>query len=898
MAATRLESNVLNVAHWNANGLRQSLSELKDFLRLHQIDIMLINESKLNSKVNIYVPGYNKIRKDRGNGKTGGGVLILIKMSIRYTELNVNTKNIETVAIKLTNNIIIVSAYNAPQNKLSTEDLELIFKLGPKVLLYGDLNAKNMAWRCYRGNLNGKIFLEFANKKLLKILTPDNFTLYPYTNAQPSIVDIGLAKNINCYTDVTVIDELSSDHNPIKIILDFDAEYEVREKQYINYKKADWIRFRNIINKELVINSSFKDRTEIDTGVDLLLDTIDKAKSMGIPIVKCTDRHKPLPLYIKKMIKTRNSLRRIFQRTNSSEVRKIKNKLANKIDREIKKFENLNWDQKLQNLKVKDNSLWKMTKCLIKNKNEIPTLHGLNGLVTTDEEKAAVLAYHYEKVHHLTEDMGDDYGTERMVNNRYIKIQNTVVNEEDIDLVSPREIKIAITRTGSRKAPGLDGIQNIILKNLPKKAFVQLTYIFNACLKLSYFPDSWKTANVLPFHKPGKDKNFPVSYRPISLLPTLGKLLEKIIYNRIKNLEEKINILIPEQFGFRPKRNTVSQLIRVTNFISSNFNKNMSTAMLLLDLEKAFDTVWHKGLIYKLDNNNFPVYLTKIIQNYLMNRKFVVTVNGVKSEKQNIKAGVPQGSILGPVLFIYYINDVPRHSGIILSLFADDTAAMAASMSKRLAIQRLQTYALALEEYLEKWKLKLNVDKTELIIFTHKSKKEKIPDFVMQGKIIEIKLKVKYLGLMLHHKLNFNAHIDLIKANVMKMLGMLYCLIGRRSIMNIKNKMIIYNVIVKALMLYAAPVWSNTTASNILKLQRVQNRIVRMMINAKPRDKNVDIHQRLNLKYVEEEIYARTKNYFENQIMLVPDMQEARVLTVEEMPFRMKYNMPYHILIK
>ena len=189
MAGTRLGLSLLNVTHWNANGLRQSVSELKDFLSHHKIDIMLINETTLNAKTNVYVPGYNKVRKDRQNGKTGGGLLILIEMTIRYTKVN-----IEAVAIKLSNNNIIVSAYQPLQVKISTEELEHIFKLGPRVLLYGNLNARNMAWKCFRVNSNGKTFLEFANKKLIKILIPDNFTLYPYTNAQPSVVDIGLAK--------------------------------------------------------------------------------------------------------------------------------------------------------------------------------------------------------------------------------------------------------------------------------------------------------------------------------------------------------------------------------------------------------------------------------------------------------------------------------------------------------------------------------------------------------------------------------------------------------------------------------------------------------------------------------------------------------------------------------
>ena len=143
---------------------------------------------------------------------------------------------------------------------------------------------------------------------------------------------------------MTVIDDLSSDHNSVKIVLDFYTRYGTRKKKFINYKKAGWNRFRNVISKELMINSSSKDRREIDIGVDLLLGTVNKAKLMGIPIVKCTDRHRPLPLYTKRMIKTRTNLQRIFQRINSDEIRIIKNKIANKINRIINKLENLNWD--------------------------------------------------------------------------------------------------------------------------------------------------------------------------------------------------------------------------------------------------------------------------------------------------------------------------------------------------------------------------------------------------------------------------------------------------------------------------------------------------------------------------------------------------------------------------
>ena len=264
-----------------------------------------------------------------------------------------------------------------------------------------------------------------------------------------------------------------------------------------------------------------------------------------------------------------------------------------------------------------------MAKCLVRKStlNKVPTLHGKNGLAVSNVDKAEVLADHYELVHHPTRDFGD-LETDRLVNKRYREIANAPCDTNTLELVTPREIKRVIMKTGSRKAPGHDGIQNILLKNLPKKAFVKLNYIFNACLIHCHFPDAWKIANILPFHKAGKDKLFPASYRPISLIPTLAKTFERLIFNRILSFENKNKLLICEQFGFRKNRSTVQQLINLVNAITVNLNINKTTAIVLLDLEKAFDTVWHKGLIYKLIESKLPICLIKLAQEYLSGRKF------------------------------------------------------------------------------------------------------------------------------------------------------------------------------------------------------------------------------------------------------------------------------------
>ena len=343
---------------------------------------------------------------------------------------------------------------------------------------------------------------------------------------------------------------------------------------------------------------------------------------------------------------------------------------------------NERWEKKVTALSAEDNSIWRMTKALSnENTDTIPTLHADTDLVYSDKDKAEALARNFEKVHHLTSHMSDE-ATERLTRDTCRYIEREQIDTDTIKLTTPREIQQAIKYTKPKKAPGKDNIQNILLKNLPKKGVVQLHYIINASFRLSYFPPAWKHATVLAFRKPGKDKLFLQNYRPISLLPTMSKIFEMIILSRLKTHEAINNQLMEEQFGFREKHSTLHQLARVTNDISTEFNLKRSTALVLLDIEKAFDTVWHNGLLYKLHNSKIPLYITKVLRQYLKNRTFSVKVNNTSSGKKSIASGVPQGSILGPRLFLYYLNDIPKNDKTKLALFADDTAIYAASGEK------------------------------------------------------------------------------------------------------------------------------------------------------------------------------------------------------------------------
>lgn len=198
----------------------------------------------------------------------------------------------------------------------------------------------------------------------------------------------------------------------------------------------------------------------------------------------------------------------------------------------------------------------------------------------------------------------------------------------------------------------------------------------------------------------------------------LSKLIEKIIKNRLIHFLEKNKILVTEQFGFRTGHSTTDQLVRLVDYIIKNFNRKKHTGAILLDIAVAFPTVWLDGLVFKLVEYKFPMYLIKVINSYVRNRSLYVDLNGEVSKAYDTNAGVPQGSVLGPLLFLIFINDAPKIKNVEDSLFADDKAMLTSSYRTRAITKRLQRAFDVNKKYYNKWKVQLNDSKTEAIIFT------------------------------------------------------------------------------------------------------------------------------------------------------------------------------------
>ncbi|GFT13603.1 probable RNA-directed DNA polymerase from transposon X-element [Trichonephila clavipes] len=319
---------------------------------------------------------------------------------------------------------------------------------------------------------------------------------------------------------------------------------------------------------------------------------------------------------------------------------------------------------------AQDNSLWQYQNFFRKKRSDIPSL---NGTAITDEQKANLLAVTFQN------NFTDNPRPDNFVTNIDYIVSNTLENffskppSIPISPTDPDEIINYTSRLKNNKSPGPDMISNKMIKNLPLKAFLILTYLINKILKLRHFPKNWKTAIIFPIKKPGKNNHHLTSSRPISLLSSLSKITEHIILNRINTFISDTSFINPNQYGFTRRLSTYHPLLRQTEKITSGFQRSRSTGAVFLDIQKAFDRVWISGLIYKLIIYNFPPSLIHLINSYLTNRSCQVRVKDTLSEMHNVSTGAPQGSLLGPVIFNIYINDIPTHPHTSLNIFADDT---------------------------------------------------------------------------------------------------------------------------------------------------------------------------------------------------------------------------------
>lgn len=856
---------MLRLVHWNANGLHDQGNEFRDYIQAEDLDIMCVNETHLKEPRAVKVANYKCYRNDRVG--PGGGTAIYVRSGLSHYVLPVPPLTcIEATAIVLETGrlpIVIVSVYNPPGTRADDlrHDLQVLFNLellvadrSRKVIIAGDLNCKHRMWNCRNTNSQGKTLYNFLARTDYVVQAPTEPTHFSAANYRPDVLDICLLKGFHgTLTTSTSVPALDSDHNPV--LVEFNTEIDLLQR---TRRTINWHVYRQHMLSSLGPIPPMATTQELEAGVRHFTESITASTEAASHTATVHQTSSHVSQHLRQLIAEKRRARRAYQTLRDPASKRTLTALSNKVKRLLATEKNDSWKHHLESLSTQDTSLWRTTKSLLNHRSHLQPLHGTQGLVYTPADQAEALADSLERQCRPYEDHADpDFQEYTEGRSRRLTASTPAQPDDGVKYVGPGEIRQIVRFLKHRKAPGIDGISNADLKQLPRRGLAWITAISNAVLRLRHFPAPWKHADVIMIPKPGQNPVMPQNYRPISLLSSLGKVIEKTILTRLQTHVEEAGVLDDEQFGFRAHHSCPHQLLRVVELITAGFNAKQHTTAVFVDVAKAFDQVWHAALISKMGMHDFPAPLLQLVGSYLHHRSFNILLRTglqtTRSTTRPIEAGVPQGSLLSPLLYALFVQDIPNTVGISIAKYADDTAFLSQDRHPLRATLRLQRALADFEEWCSRWQVQVNAEKSQAVFFSRRRPPQPAPVLLLDTPLPWTPT-VKYLGLIMDRKLTWGPHIKDLHHRAQGRLNSLSPLIHHESFLSPANKLLLYKVIIRPLMTYASPVWGYAAKTHLRRLQGMQNKIIRHVAGAPWFVRNTIIHRDLNIPSLRQHI--------------------------------------------
>ena len=433
------------------------------------------------------------------------------------------------------------------------------------------------------------------------------------------------------------------------------------------------------------------------------------------------------------------------------------------------------------------------------------------------------------------------------ISNQFVYYSPRIVNTCFLLPTDAGEV-LTIISSLKNKGNGLCDLSVSCIKNNSVQFSNHFAFLYNYSLEKESFPDLLKIAQVAAGHKSGTIDNID-NYRPISNLPIISKIFEKLTLKRLISFAERYTLISDCQFGFQKGRDINQAVIKLTSIITKAYHDKMYSACFFLDLRKAFDTVDHNILLNKLDHNGFRGASNNYLRSYLKGRKQYIQVNNYRSEKLMISKGVPQGSIIGPLLFCIYINDIADAVDAEVVLFADDAAFIITAPTLELLYSRIKKLFKDLMIYLTCNRLVPNSNKSKLMYFTSRPVPDHLEDINFGNARIEWVSEMKYLGIILSSKMTFQSHIDKVTGQLSRYIGVFSQLTKTVPIEILK--LLYFSFIVPHLCLHIA-VWGASPHFHLNKLKIKQNTLLRVMLkvryeNGRPLISNVELYRNVNV---------------------------------------------------
>ena len=847
------QKSTLSICHTNIASISKHSDDLHLTLTALKIkfNIIGITEHKIHKdavpSANIDIEGYRPFLYDP-TGSSHGGTGFFISKSINFKkrdDLKFNScGDYESTFIEIIlpskKNIIIGCIYRHPSSSILIKDfndniieplLNKISTEGKLCSLIGDFNIDLLKYDI-RDDFN-----DFYNLLSSHFFAP--YILQPTRPISKSLIDNIFLNTIEFSTHSGNLTIQLADHLFQFVLLEgFFKEIVINkinifERNFGNFNENEFLESMNLINWNSILQM---DLDNPNISLQILHDNFVYLLDEFAPYRRISKKEFKLKAKpwinheILNNIKIRDKLLLKYHKSKDArnkiiiyeKYKLIRNSIT-KLKREAKKRYYKDFFEKNKN---KTSIIWKGIKTIVNikpsSRKDISLIDD-NGKDTTDPYKISNIFNKYfvnigpdiDKTIPKSNHDFSDYLHEIHCNKTFFLVPTT-----------RNEISDIINKFDNNKATGPNSIPVFILKIYNCFFSEHLSNIINLSFVTGLFPDLCKLAKVIPIYK-GDDELLCENYRPISLLPIFSKVFEKVIYTRMYKFLSDNNLIYNKQFGFRSNHSTNDALVSLTEGIKTFLDNGFWVAGIFLDLRKAFDTVNHQILLQKLTNYGFRGNSNKLLQSFLFNRKQFVSIKGFESELLDVKCGVPQGSTLGPLLFLLYINDLRfclQNSNV--SHFADDTCVTHASKDIKLLERSLNFDIGKITEWLNTNRLSLNVKKTKLLLFH--SKKKQVANFSIKVTCCSIEpvSHVKYLGVHIDNNLSWDYHIKCLSNKLGRSNGIISKL--RHFIPN-KTLISVYYAIFNSYIIYGCSVWSMTTLTNINIINILQKKCIRIM---------------------------------------------------------------------
>ena len=816
---------MVEVTFWysNMNSIKNKIDEWKISIQQHKPTFILLTETWLNDQVTdglIALQGYRIFRKDRMN-REGGGILIYVKESVGEIQIHSSPEvkyqtpvPVESLWVKVViqkTELLLGCIYRPDyvDQETNTEYIRIIeeaFTKSCKTILFGDFNYREINWNSLRlssSNLLAEELLEsYKNLNMHQLVT------FPtrIRGDQESLLDLVLVNEKN------LLYKLQS-HHPVgksdHIVITCASQLKSKGRDTYKTKKRNfWKADYKTVNEHLLkqnFNNAGGNKTRCEQYEDIITTTIETF----IPLR--TVKKNPAKPWINWVIFREIDKKRKFwdnYRQNKTDggyqiYRQQNNKLKKLIIEARKKYERDLLDSE------SDKQFFKYIGRTLNSKVNFITLKDniTNNVITDNEDIAERFAIQFERMFTVENDQLPDLPESA-------KIRNTI---ETIEF-TPSKIEEAIGSLKVDSSPGPDNIPAVFLKNCSRVLSTPLSFAMAESMTTGILPLSWTQAIISPIFKKG-DRYSPENYRPVSLTSTTCKVMEKVIVKELTGFLS-VNEVIPDsQHGFQPRKSTVTNLLTCLNDWTREQDKGKATDIIYLDFEKAFDKVPFKKLLYKLNHNGIRGSLNTWIGSFVQNRVYRVRVNGVFSPCHDVLSGVPQGSVLGPLLFLVYISDLGKNAKTNITFFADDTKLYCDSAQQ---CNDMNEDLKSVETWADAWQMKLNVSKCAVLGLGSNNPNNL---YHLYGSQLQRAQDQRDLGVTISADLKWEKHITSI---VKRANSLIY--LSKIAFLNASPQMILklYKTYIRPKLEYAQSVWNPYYKKDKDLIEKVQRRVTKM----------------------------------------------------------------------